>query len=254
VRAWRKALVHLCGYLALIVLVGGARPAAVQEQDYLLIVKQLADSGKLTDPDEAARLLGTTLTSFNDSFTDYSAPRFGPCKFGKLESDETHNFRPADDFWYKPQLPPGARAPFFGSSFSYQTSKELDCVGRHSVDPKYSATLYFLDLDEFSCISADDLKSNFPGIVLGRGTHGGEHYDYKGFAAEDSGIFVTFDVRFGSRCSPGVTIVQDYLYGARAQRARAKFNSCVSEHFKVDPQNYPDYEDCSTFRELYEKD
>ena len=139
------ALARLCACLASIVLLAGASSAADQGQNFLLVVKQLADSGKLTDPDEVARLLGTTLTSFNDSFTDYSSPHFGSCnRPGQLRSAETHNFRPADDFWYKPQLPPGTRAPFFGSSFSYQTSKELDCVGRHSVDPQYSATLYFL--------------------------------------------------------------------------------------------------------------
>jgi hypothetical protein len=248
--------VLLCSCLALIVLFGSTSFATSQERDFLFIVKQLADSGKLTDSDEVARLLGTTLTSFNDSFTDYSAPRFGPCKLGKLKSDETHNFRPADDFWYKPKLAPGRKRPFYNgtSSFAYGTSKTLDCIGRHSINPKYSATLYFFDLDEFSCVSADDLKSNFPGIVFSQGTDGGEDYHYKGFAAEDSGAFVTFGVRFGSRCSPGVTIVQDYLYGARAQRARAKFNLCISEHFKADPQNYPNYEDCGTFWELYEKE
>ena len=252
-RGWRTALACLCGLLASIVLSAGASPAPVQEQDFLLIVKQLADSGKLTDADEAARLLKTTLTSFNDSFTDYSLPRFGPCKLGKLKSAEDHQLRPADDFWYKPQLPPGVRGTFFnGASFSYSISKTLSCVGRDSVDPKYSAMLYFFELSSFVCVTTESLKSTFPGIVLVRGTDGGQDYNYRGFTSEDSGTFVTFGVP--APCSSGVSVIQDYRYGARAQRAYTKLSACLRARLEADSKKYPDTEYCGTFWELYEKE
>jgi hypothetical protein len=259
-RAWRNALARLCACLASIVLFAGAGFAADQGQNFLLVVKQLAGSGKLTDPDDVARVLGTTLTSFSD---DVSSLNPGPCN--QIKSQEIHIFRAASDFWYKPNfdgtqrlMMPGPNGqPVESPTFTYQISKTISCAGWHAIGSTNSAEITFNYLPGFACITADGLRKALPGIEWAQGTDFSDSYHYRGYAAEDSGTIASFSMGAALQCSLGVNIRQDMRYGSRAQRAYAKMRACERaelEASEADPAKKPELEHCRAFYSLDERD
>jgi hypothetical protein len=192
------------------------------------VIKALADSGELTDPEAIGRILQTKIVHLK-----HWAGPVGECKEpSSLQTVEGDAYAAADLPWYKSRsdgVPTSLIREQFGSAFvtgdptfSYSISKMTHCSGSYAVEPEFYAELRFEYLTRFTCITAETLKSELPEIERAENTIAPAPYMYRGKSTEDYGVLVNFGEVSPPECVIGVLIWQDWRWGNRTRRAYLK--------------------------------
>lgn len=235
--------------------------ADTHQQQFLAVIKYLADEVDLTNPAEVGRTLGTKLSLRRQ----WSNPP-GDCRNPTyIRTSEGDAYTADADFWYKwtpegrhvvvhsiPGLPPGPDTTLRAPSFSYTISKTTDCSERfHAVEPRIEVEIRFDNTPGFTCITEDDLRSGLPGGETPFATDGGRPYQYRGKITEDYGVLVYTD---RSPCAYGFSIWQDERYGKRSQRVEEKLQSCLRERWINPPHKDNDFGYCGTFWTLMQEE
>lgn len=247
-------LASLVGICLTLSYAGPKAHADTRQQQFLAVIKYLADYVDLTDQAEVDRILGTQLALVRH----WSNPP-GDCKDPiNIRVSEGDAYVAAPGFWYKwtPDGkhvmtrrgiadPPGPDTAPRDPSFGYMVTRTTDCSERfHAVEPRVEAEIRFDYTPGFACITEDDLRSGLPGGETPFATDGGQPYWYRGKTTEDYGVLVDTE---RSPCAGGFLITQNERYGKRDLRVGEKLQSCLKERFINPPHKDNDFEYCGTF-------
>ena len=99
--------------------------------DYLALIKALAHSDRLADPDEVGRLLGSNFLPEPYS----SSVGIGCSAAGETRSHEIVRYKPQDNFWYLKLPPRPGELPPQRKDFHYNISRATYCSGQHGFPP-----------------------------------------------------------------------------------------------------------------------
>lgn len=246
------SLIGIAGICLTLSYAGPKAHADTRQQQFLAVIKYLADDVDLTDPAEVGRVLGTQLALVRH----WSNPP-GDCKDPiNIRMSEGDAYVAAPGFWYK-WMPEGKRVMAHDTtlrdpSFGYMVTKTTDCSERlHSVEPRVEAEIRFDYSPGFACITEDDVRAGLPGGETPFATDGGRPYWYRGKTTEDYGVLVDTE---RSPCAGGFLITQDERQGKRSLRVGEKLQSCLKERSTNPPHKDNDFEYCGTFWTLMQEE
>src|SRR5260221_5606912 len=214
-------------------------------RDYIALIRTLADSPQLTDPEEVGRLLGTSFAP-----DPYRFPEPECTSSRGTRSHELVRYKAPVGFWYLKASWPG-ELPAQSKDFQYSVSTVTLCSDRHAVTPDLQATIQFHYLRGRVCITEQDIKQFLPEAKGSLGSEGTRFDHYYGYTTEAYGVIATLAVG-DNGCVSGVTISQREGFGSKAKRVEAKLKSCLAKRMDEPPFKYPDYEFCGTFDALME--
>lgn len=185
---------------------------------FMNLVRVLAESGRLDDPEEVGRLLGTRFASRPD--WPQTSKGEHSCEGEKRLRDVTrHHFQTTEPFWYAAGQPPAL-------GLTYWISRTIDCDGKPIADVG-------LRLDEIRdrfCLREADVDKDMPGLTLSplpphptRTWHAAARVsrnEATGVVA-DFGWPMLLNPPRRAECVAEVSITQNEFHGRRERRQRA---------------------------------
>ena len=176
-------------------------------EGFIGLIRTLADSGRLTDPGEVGRLLGTELSAIQG-------------RGRRIPAVGETTYQPGPEFWFKPTLAGrpgmvvpgwlGPGGPVGAPALSYTVVRD---AGRPAA--LASADLDFEGVPAFLCITGADLKRVLPMAAFSPATDGAWLYHYEGPRLD---TWATFHFVYPPECLIGVSLEQ----GPRVRRIRAE--------------------------------
>ena len=199
---------------------------------FLSIVRRLASSTDIYDPDAVGSALSLKFVELDSS----TAPYQPGCPNSYAEkANSTRIFNPVNS-WFK-ESPDGVPEMFVPAMFinpsynqgkphlSYSITRTEMCTGR--MDPRnfYNSAIEFENLSGFACLKADELMHELHAQYQ-IATDGFSSYTVSGQSTDKFGSGVTFEFRAGAPCALSATVWQSDKAGFRYNRAYAKFRVC----------------------------
>ena len=224
-----------------------APPDQGKQTWFLNLLKTLADTDALDDPDQVGAILGVR---FNQTVVT-TGPSHVEAFAKSFERDE---YTPTDETWFTAGPPgyastgnfkPSGRNGFVAGidptatgknvNLKYFESKRFelpdDNVILRADIPKNDThtTVIFYGIDKLTCITLQDIKSFFPGIHHMEGTDASsERYQYYPPVREESGNVLSFEAP-EAKCVTEATVSEVSGFGKRIKRATLKFAKCLQQ-------------------------
>jgi hypothetical protein len=206
-------------------------------------LRQLAGAGSLFEPEATGRLIGVT---FAASVVD-TVPQPPDCSVaGNLRNRQITTVGVVGENWYRTtasgvkgmKVPEAFINPAFTISdppeINYEIRRFVGCTDRVWLRDSREATLSFINLSAFSCISPSDIKHFMPEAEELMASDGVSIYSFPGKVSDSAGSELQFIFRMAAPCAIAASVTQRQKSGLRFKRAVAKFDRC-----KIQP--YHDY-------------
>ncbi|WCM22840.1 hypothetical protein NDK50_33215 [Paraburkholderia bryophila] len=206
--------------------------------DFLVRLKNVADSGALNDVDKTMKLLGMGYSQKTTEMTP--SPPDCSIDWHPKSTLKTDVQRTGND-WYQPTqfgvLNLAVPGSFVNPSeivkgeptMNYAVTHTVRCTDKFRLQDSTEAKLDLYRLPPYACVTVPDIARVFPGARPQYATDGYLPYSYEGHLDEDTGTFVTFSFRRGEGCALGISVEQSQESGMRFRRAVYKFQSCWAE-------------------------
>lgn len=240
-------LISVAGICLALSCGGPKAHADTRQQQFLAVVKYLADYVDLTDPVAVGRALQTTVSVRKQ----WSMP-LDDCKGSAATIQSTYIYAAASDFWYQPTpegrhffvqglpvLPGGQSTDTMTGDpeFRYLVSKTTACSGQgHGMERRAEADMTFDGLPAYACITENDLKAGLPGGKVVWATDGFRPFEYYGRSIQDTGVYLEADNR---ECAFTIRMFQNEHYGKREMKVRDEIDTCkkkfYAEHHHENP-------------------
>lgn len=148
------------GFAKLAVLAALAPAACANSPDlttrqgrFVNLVRILAESRQLDDPEEVGRILGTRF-ALEPTWPRVFKSRFmASCPREDLQTLTKYVYQAIEPFWYAFEGPPVRR-------LIYTVTRTTDCGG----DPIAEVELHMFDLDKLFCVREADVNNGLPGV------------------------------------------------------------------------------------------
>lgn len=113
------------------------------------------------------------------------------------------------------------------ATLRYEIQRATPCGNRPAVIGD-KATLQFVGLSSFACITKRDIQRYLPEARPENATDGVSMYRYKGNVGEETGTYMTLMFSSGAECAISAVIEQSQIFGNRFLRAGARYHNCVA--------------------------
>ncbi len=209
-------------------------PATDRPAWFLDMLMTLADLDGPGDPAKVGEVLGVRF----DRRVVTTSPSFFEHWGRSFERDE---YTPATTAWFVPG-PPGFVYEGYGQAdlppsvmtLQYFESKRfgvaagpVDIVAFDHLRDDSEVHLVFEGIDQFACITVDDVKSRIPGVVHVEETDASvERYAYYPPSRAEAGTVLTIYVPLG-RCITQASVGDTPTFGRRYARAQSRFFACL---------------------------
>jgi hypothetical protein len=255
---------------------------------FLGMLKTLADSDSLDDPNQVGTILGVKfektviktepshMEAFAKSFERDEYTPIGKTWFtaGPPGYASTGNWKPNGHNGFMAGVDPKATGKQV--NFKYFESKRFglqdDTIGIRADIPSNDAhtTVIFYGIDKLTCVTLQDIQTYFPGIHHMEATDASsERYLYYPAVREESGNVLSFEAPEG-KCVTEATVDEFTGFGKRIRRATQKFAKCLqdagttfcSKHPDAMPNDFKIYNDikvylrksCGRLDDFYDKE
>lgn len=200
---------------------------------FLQKLRQLATEGDLFDTDSIARILDMRLHAVTETLKH----TVKDCGDGSMRWVEVTNVTASEPTWYRAlhsgaghlDIPAFAINPASKTGdpkFTYKVSHSIACRDWPRMQDHTSASLAFVDLPAFSCVTPASITREIPEARFSPGTDGVSLMIVEGRIDDDAAVRLRFVFRFGVSCALGAEVSQDQQDGLRYQRAVAKYKAC----------------------------
>ena len=210
-------------FVTLLPVACAAQNLSTRQGKFVNLVRVLADSGRLDDPEEAGRLLGTRFQiEGNSTLRDDPATCVNePANELRIRSTVTSNYVPVTPFWFTDEMRAAGGQP--DRSFSYTVVQVTACKGIRYREAKIS----FTDVSPLFCVRVEDLLAAAPAGLAGGAPYPGDpnwglYWD--AWTAEDTGTRAILDwphtgnVDEHGDCLRETILRQDASFSARVRR------------------------------------
>ena len=203
-----------------------AGPSTAQE--FLSMIKQVADSGDITQPGQIAQLFHMNLAPGRSGDSTNPAEVCANASNPKATTRRSafDSYVANGEPWFK-RRPEGAPVSMGDPAFRYVNFRFTRCAGRHAIAPEMSSEVTFNNVPGFLCIREADARAYLMGNSPPTIGDGATVYYYRGKVTEDYGTGVTLSFQQG--CAIGVKIAQEMGAGLRTRRALREFNDCLEK-------------------------